>query len=305
MKLETLENNDLKLVISPDLGASPVAFQMRLNDAWHDIMRRTSQRDLERGSSAAFSSYTLAPYSNRVRDNVFRFLGREYRLRPNWIDGQTIHGDVRDRPFQITRPDAQTLQCHYDSRPVPDKNFPFDYTLTTTYTLEHQTLETRFELTNVSNEPMPAGFGIHPYFVRHLNGSTQDPILEFHAHSVYDVDERVMPSAAARAITPNLDFSSPKSAYLLPIDRVYNGWDGRSSLTWPGSGVQMLIEADPVFGHFVVFNGDPDGTLALEPVTNATDGFNLMDRGVADTGVVILEPDETLVGRIWIKLEYT
>ncbi len=305
MKLEVLENDALKLIIAPDLGASPVAFQMRLNDVWHDIMRPTSERNLKRGPSAAFSSYTLAPYSNRVRDNLFRFQGREYRLRPNWPDGQTIHGDVRDRPFQITRPDAQTLECHYDSRPVQDKNFPFDYTLTTTYTLENQTLETRFELTNVSPEPMPAGFGIHPYFARYLNGSTDDPILEFHAHGVYDVDERVIPSTAARAITPDLDFSSPKSAHLLPIDRVYNGWDGRSSLTWPGSGVKMLIEADPVFGHFVVFNGDPDGTLALEPVTNATDGFNLMDQGVRDAGVVILEPGETLSGRIWIKLEHT
>jgi aldose 1-epimerase len=303
MKLKTLENKDLKLVIAPDLGASPVAFQMRINDAWHDIMRPTSERHLERGQSAAFSSYTLAPYSNRVRDNVFRFQGRDYRLRLNWPDGQTIHGDVRDRPFQITRPDAQTLQCHYDSRLVQDKNFPFDYTFTTTYRFDGQTLETGFELTNVSPEPMPAGFGIHPYFVRHLNGSTADPILEFHAKGVYDVDERVMPSTAARAITPDLDFSSPKSAYLLPIDRVYNGWDGHSSLTWPGSGVRMLIEADPVFSHFVVFNGDPDGTLALEPVTNATDGFNLMDQGVPDTGVQILKPSETLVGHIWLKLE--
>jgi aldose 1-epimerase len=305
MELETLENRDLRLVIAPDLGASPVAFQMRINDAWHDIMRPTSERSLERGSSAAFSSYTLAPYSNRVRDNVFRFQGQDYRLRPSWPDGQTIHGDVRDRPFLITRPDAQTLQCHYDSRPVPDKNFPFDYTLTTTYTLENRTLETRFELTNMSAEPMPAGFGIHPYFVRHLNGSTDDPILEFQAHGVYDVDENIIPSTAARAITPDLDFSSPKSAYLLPIDRVYNGWDRRSSLTWPGSGVRMVIEANSVFGHFVVFNGDPDGTLALEPVTNATDGFNLMDQGVPDTGVQILEPNETLAGIIWIKLERT
>lgn len=303
MRLETLENDALKLTIAPDLGASPTAFELRLNDVWHAVMRPTEQRTLEHGRSAAFSSYTLAPYSNRVRDNVFRFRGREYHLRPNWPDGQTIHGDVRDRPFQITHPDARTLECRYDSRPVQDKNFPFDYTLTTTYRLEAWTLETRLELTNVSTEPMPAGLGIHPYFVRYLNGSTDDPVLEFHARGVYDVDERVMPSAAARAITPELDFSGPKSAYLMPIDRVYNGWDRHMRLTWPDSGVRMVIEADPVFGHFVVFNGDPDGTLALEPVTNATDGFNLLDRGIPGTDVRVLEPRQSLQGTIWIRLE--
>ena len=307
MKLETLENDALRLVIAPDLGASPVALELRLGDAWQPIMRPTSQQTLQRGNSAGFSSYTLAPYSNRIRDGRFRFRGREYQLRASWPDGQTIHGDVRDRAFQITRPDAATITCRYDSRPVQDKNFPFDYTLLKTYTLERteaaNSLEIRMELRNVGDQPMPAGLGIHPYFVSTLNGSHAKPVLQFHARGVYDVDEHVIPSAAARAITPDLDFSSPKDAYLERIDRVYNGWDGHASLDWPGSGVRMLIEADAVYSHFVVFNGDPDGTLALEPVTNATDGFNLMDRGIPDTGVQVLEPGEMLVGSIWIKLE--
>lgn len=303
MKLESLENDALRLVIAPDLGASPTAFELRLNDAWHAIMRPTSPDTLEAGQSVAFSSYTLAPYSNRIRDGQFTFGGRRYALRPNWPGRMTIHGDVRDRPFRIERPDPSAINCHYDSRLVQNTNFPFDYTLLNTYRLQASSLETRLELTNVSKEPMPAGLGIHPYFVRHLNASMADPVLQFQARGVYDVDELVIPSAAARAITPDLDFSSPRDAYLAPIDRIYNGWDGRATLDWPGSGIRMLIEADPVFSHFVVFNGDPDGTLALEPVTNATDGFNLMARGIPGTNVRILEPGESLRGSISISLE--
>ncbi len=303
MKLETLENDALRLVIAPDLGASPTAFELCLNDAWHAVMRPTSAQTLERGQSTAFSSYTLAPYSNRIRDNQFSFQGRTYPLRGNWLGSTTIHGDVRDRPFQIARPDLSTITCHYDSRLVQDGNFPFDYALQKTYKLEKSTLEIRLELTNVSSQAMPAGLGIHPYFVKFLNGSSAPPVLHFRARGVYDVDELIIPSAAAQPIAPELDFSEPKSAYLMPIDRVYNGWNGHASLDWPGSGARMVIEADAVYGHFVVFNGDPDGTLALEPVTNATDGFNLMAQGVPDTGVAILEPGESLRGSIWIRLE--
>jgi aldose 1-epimerase len=305
VRLETLENDALRLDIAPDLGASPVAFEVRLKGAWHAVMRPTDQRTLERRRSAAFSSYTLAPYSNRIRDGRFTFQGRAYQLRPNWPGAQTIHGDVRDRPFGVARPDAHTITCHYDSRLVQDKNFPFDYSFTKTYSLNGAILETRLELTNASTEPMPAGFGIHPYFVRTLNGSSPNPLLRFHARGVYDTDDHLIPHAAARAIPPEFDFSSPKDAYSASLDHVFDGWDGRASLEWRGSGLRLEIEASQVFSHFVVFNGSPDGTIALEPVTHATDGFNLMDRGVPGTGVVILQPGETLQGSIQIRLEHT
>ncbi len=306
MKLETIENEHLRLTIAPDLGASPTAFEVKLVSGWHPVMRPTSpatlKRGLEQGRSAAFSSYTLAPYSNRIRNNQFVFQGQTYHLRPNWPDGQTIHGDVRDRPVQCNTLDAVTLECVYDSRTAPEPNFPFDYTLKKTYTLEANTLITHLRLTNTSDMPMPAGLGIHPYFVRRMPGSITDPVLHFRAAGVYDVDEHVIPNAAARLITPDLDFSKPRNAYLSFIDRVFSGWDGFASLEWPGSKVRMTIRADPVYSHFVVFNGDPDGTLALEPVTHATDGFNLMARGVPDTGAHVLQPDQTLEGRIFISL---
>ena len=307
MKLETIENDTLRLTVAPELGASPTAFEVKLASGWHPVMRPTSpttlQRGLEHGRSAAFSSYTLAPYSNRIRNNQFVFQGQTYHLRSNWPDGQTLHGDVRDRPVQCNKLDAVTLECTYDSRTAPEPNFPFDYTLLKTYRLEGNTLVTHLRLTNTSDTPMPAGLGIHPYFVRQMPGSTADPVLHVQATGVYDVDERVIPSAAARPITPDLDFSVPRDGYLTFIDRVYNGWDGLAHLEWPGSNVRMIIRADPVYSHFVVFNGDPDGTLALEPVTHATDGFNLIARGVPGTDVRVLQPNQTLEGRIWISME--
>lgn len=307
VKLEIIQNENLRLTVAPDLGASLTAFEVNLVSGWHPVMRPTSPATLKRGleqrRSAAFSSYTLAPYSNRIRNNQFVFQGQTYHLRPNWPDGQTIHGDVRDRPVQCNLLDAVTLECLYDSRTAPEHNFPFDYTLKKTYRLEAKTLITHLQLTNTSGKPMPAGLGIHPYFVRRMPGSTSDPVLHMQARGVYDVDADIIPSAAARPITPDLDFSEAQNAYLSFIDRVYNGWDGFASLEWPGSKVRLTIRADPVFSHFVVFNGDPDGTLALEPVTHATDGFNLMARGVPGTDVRVLQPNQTLEGRIWINLE--
>ncbi len=68
----------------------------------------------------------------------------------------------------------------------------------------------------------------------------------------------------------------------------------------PESSTQRLkLEASEVFSHLCVF-ASPDGVLAVEPISHCTDGFNLMARGVADTGVKVLAPGEKLAG--WVRL---
>jgi aldose 1-epimerase len=42
--------------------------------------------------------------------------------------------------------------------------------------------------------------------------------------------------------------------------------------------------------------------FCVEPVSHVNDGFNLLDRGVAQTGVRILEPGERLAGVVRLSV---
>ena len=306
-----LENDWLRLRIAIEHGASPIEFSLRSSRVpacpssspdFLPILRPTSAAVLRAGDSARFGSYTLCPYSNRIRDGRMRFLGREFLLSPNWPDGQVIHGDVRMRRFVVEQPDAQTLRCRYDSRHEPSPNFPFHFALETAYRLAGTALHIDLTLTNTDSQPMPAGLGIHPYFVRTLWPKAADPLLRFFARGEYVVDAQVIPTGPAQPLSADHDFAQPRSVYAQPIDCVFAGWDGEATLTWPGTGVTLALHADRVFGHFVVYNGDPDGTLALEPVSHATDACNLAERGVAGTGLQVLAPAASLRGRITLAL---
>jgi aldose 1-epimerase len=156
---------------------------------------------------------------------------------------------------------------------------------------------------NVGTESMPAGLGYHPYFMPRFLGSSAAPKLQFQASSVYLTDTTRIPEGASQAIPAELDFSSPQNATDYFIDNVYNHWDGVATFEWTGSGYRLRIEGDPIYGHFVVFNGDPDGSVALEPVSHCTDGFNLLAQGVDNTGVKILAPGEVLAGAMRLRLE--
>jgi aldose 1-epimerase len=298
---ESIQNNVWRLRISPRVGASPIALEHNLNGAWHPVMRPTPPETLDGDSSSPFSSYTLAPYSNRIRDGRFAFQGREYTVRANNSKGEFIHGDVRNRPWQVHRLNDTTLECRFDSREFSDANFPFPYTVVVTYQLECEQFITDIRLENAGDTAMPAGFGFHPYFVRHFATSSADPILTFHATGFYIADETIIPRDGAHPITPEMDFSRGKNAYAQSLDTVYNGWHGTATLRWETH--RLVLEASSLFTHFVACNGAPDGTIALEPITHATDGFNLMARGVDGTGVRVLEAGEGMTGTVTLRLE--
>ena len=59
----------------------------------------------------------------------------------------------------------------------------------------------------------------------------------------------------------------------------------------------MRVAADGPFGHGVVFVPPGRDFVAAEPATNMTDAVNRMAID-ADHGLVVLEPGETLRGRV-------
>ena len=42
----------------------------------------------------------------------------------------------------------------------------------------------------------------------------------------------------------------------------------------------------------------PDGSFAIEPVSNATDAFNLANKGVSNAGMQVLAPGQSLNGTV-------
>lgn len=300
MHQEILQNRSLRLTVAPELGASVVGLELHQAGFWLPILRPTSPAALVQKHSPDTSSYILAPYSNRIREGRFVFAGKTYQLRPNWPDGQTLHGEVHGRPWSALRINEDTLHCAFDASSLHDLNFPFPFRVEVAYRLQGDSLETSTTLVNVGTEPMPAGFGHHPYFMRHL-GLSDEARLSFEAQGVYLTDASCLPTRPAEAIPPEFDFSQPRPVGATMLDHVFAGWNGKLSLDWPGSDWRMELSADPIFSHLVVFTA-PDGSVALEPVTHATDGFNLLSQGWENTGVRVLEPGEKLAGSLRLTL---
>lgn len=294
-----LENEALRLTVLPEAGASVVGLERRLGDAWVAVLRPTPPAAIESLNSSDMASFVLAPYSNRVRDARFSFQEREYRLRPNTADGHTIHGDVRKRPWKVRSLERERVALAFDSRDFADVNFPFPFTVDVAYVLRGEHCDTEIALRNAGDAAMPAGLGFHPYCRRTLLDPEERVELEARVTGAYP---ELVPTTGPRALLPHEDFSRARPLGDVDLDTCFAGWDGRARITWPGSGVVAEIECDGPLSHLIVYTPPGKPFFAVEPVSNANNGFNLLAAGVSGSGVVTLGAGEELRARFGLSI---
>lgn len=294
----TLDNGTLRTTITPEEGAGMLSFDAQINGAWLPIMPDAQQPDVDLDSV----NFIMIPYSNRIEDGRFTFQGEEYELRDG--DRHSIHGDTRGRRWTVAEQTETRLVCTFDSRHHPDVNWPWPFTATARYELTHNALTMELELWNWGQTKMPAGFGWHPYFSRHLTNSGEPVHLKFGIESVYpDANGNRIPSGPAQPPTPAQDYRSETA--LAPdtfLDVCTYGYDGNGYIHWPESGVRLLFDCSDVCSHLVMYNPSKP-YFAIEPVTNANNGVNLYAQGDETSGVVVLAPGESLQATFTLRVE--
>ncbi|MFZ5480556.1 MAG: aldose 1-epimerase [Myxococcota bacterium] len=275
-----LQNDRLLLHLAPDVGAGVLAFESLA----HGPLMAPS------GGELGASSFLMVPYSNRVADGAFTFHGRRVRL--DEPERHAIHGVVRKRPWEVVSATATAATLRYRHG---GGAWPWPFLAEVDYALDGASLVTRLRVRNLGDDRMPAGLGFHPYFVR------EDAVVGFRVAGIYpDAHGTRIPSGPASPPDPGRDFSTPRA--LDPdafMDFCAHGWDGRATIAWPGRGIGLDVRSD--LGHLVFYN-PPAPWFALEPVSNANDGFNLFARGDATSGVRVLAPGEGTAGEMVLTL---
>lgn len=292
--IEQLSNEYMTLEVVPALGGSVLGLK---SASGQPVLREVDIQQVQTSSHCA--SFTLLPFSNRIREGRFSFAGKDYTLRAALPEPHARHGDVRNRSWQASRPEGRKLDqyclaCEFDSREVNDMNWPWAFVARVDYILHGPHLDISVMMTNVDQTVMPAGLGIHPYFA-----AKPAPRISFGAELIYDTDADCIPQQAARPLKPAEDFTQARPQGDHSFNHAYTAWDGLAFLEWDRRSLQMT--ADNVYSHLITYSA-PDGSLALEPVSHATDAINLATRGVNGVDFRTLEPGQTLAGTVRLSL---
>ncbi len=306
-KVMALQSADWRLWLEPGCGVQWLAAEVRdANGQWQAVVPEcraagataASEPRAGQDESAplAAACFHMIPYSNRLRDGHFTFDGKAHQL--DGAGKHAIHGALRKLPWQVVRTDDSSLSAVHDSREHGPVNWPWPMRATVDYKLEGKALRSRITITNRGESNMPAGTGWHPYFVRRI--ADAGPELTLPVSGVFpDADGDCLPDGDSVALPAALDFRARKPlAEDVRIDRCLTGLDGSIGIRWPDAGIALSLTASANCRFLVLYNPDRPH-FAVEPVTNANDGFNLDARGI-DGGTTRLAPGESLVAEMVI-----
>jgi len=246
-------NDEMELVVLPGAGARLHSLRFR----GHDVLRTPGDPAQHEREPFLWGGYVMAPWCNRITPAPMRVGSRVVDLAPNFPDGTAIHGEVYNAPWQQVGATAFTVERD-------GEGWPWPYRAEIDYALDGRHVAITLRLHNLSEEAMPGGIGLHPWFPTPVEvridsgltyGSNNDTHVEPRPVSG-DLDLR-----ARQAMREGVD-----STWAQPADPPVELW-------WRAHGVHAVMRAPFPTLHITAAYAPERGAIAVEPQNHAPQGL--------------------------------
>lgn len=233
----------------------------------------------------------LAPWPNRLGDGAYSWEGHPYQAPLTEPEHHNaIHGLVRWASWNAAEEDEDRVRLEYRLHPQPGWAWILD--LSVTYTLTDAGLEVHTVAHNLpgGGGRCPFGLGWHPYLAA-FNGLVDDVELTVGAETVYQTDERGLPTGTRPVEGSDADFRTRRRIGDARLDTAYTDLardaEGRATVevaSYSDSRQRIHLWMGPEYTHLMVYTGDTLSEvhrrrrgLAIEPMTCAPDMFRTGD----------------------------
>lgn len=283
----TLHSGTLELVLDPALGGSVKSFTHH----GINILRPTLPAAQSAGDTAAFPMF---PYSGRIANGTFKHDGQHVALSLNkQPEPHTLHGDAWQASWVLDSATTTTATLVHIHTGEPNI-WPWAYAAKQIFTVSEDMLTVALAMTNLSNTPMPAGFGWHPYFVR------EDADLTASVNEFWPVDDVMLP-LAPQPLSAQNDLTKGPSVDSLQLDNPFTCADRAASIHWPYLRRTATMTWTEPLDFLVVYTPKGQGFFCVEPVNHTPNSVNSA-LTPERTGHTALQPGNTLSGTITLQI---
>jgi len=216
--------------------------------------------------------FPMAPFANRIAQGRFQFDGRTVQLSPNWSgDPHPLHGDGWRAPWSVIGGSISSAALRFDGG---GGEWPWRYRCEQNVQLLRDGLSIELSIQNLSDTPMPAMLGLHPYFCDAATARLQAalPRVWLTNEASLPVEEVSTPSAWS--------FDRGRMVNTIPLDHCFSGWDGIGTLRWPDRCVTVRATACNALQIFAPAGKD---FFCLEPQSAAS---GALSRNVKESTVI-------------------
>jgi aldose 1-epimerase len=274
--LLVLEVEATRLALDPRRGGTIRSFSWRSRDIFRPTPVGAGDHPMDT------ACFPLVPFANRVAHGRFTFGGRAVQLTRNWSgDPHPIHGRGWRVPWHVVASSPSRAVLRFEGGA---DEWPWRYRCEQTLRLLRDGLSVELSIENLSEEPMPAMLGLHPYFP-----DAPDARLAARLPRVWRTDQAALPVAEVE--TPAAwGFEPARSIQSIALDHSFGGWNGSALLTWPGRSVTLRARQ---CGSLHVYASAGRNFFCVEPQTAAA---GALGRGGGD--VTVIEPGRRFAIRV-------
>lgn len=141
----------------------------------------------------------LFPIIGKVLDNTYTVHDKTYHL--------TQHGFARDEVFKLVKQTEKMLVFKLEASEKTKERYPFEFSLSITYSLEANRLKVGYEVVNKGKETMPFTIGAHPAF--------NCPMVEGECLEEYYIEFEKEEEATRLIVTPEVYLSGETTSYVV------------------------------------------------------------------------------------------
>lgn len=212
---------------------------------------------------------------NRISGGRFEFEGREYVFPMNEpATGCHLHGELHQAEFTLEEVSESRLVCSYKAdKDKPYLGFPHAFEIRIKYELREDGFYQRTEVYNHSDTNMPVFLGFHTTFCSLFCEDSKPQNIKVLAE-ISEEYERNMATYLPTGVKPKFDESSLAlnagefSPFKRAISRHYRcGASGKMGIYDAGSHLRVVYENDEKYKFRLIYNGNADGYICLEPQT--------------------------------------
>jgi aldose 1-epimerase len=276
-----IRGDAIELEVLPGAGAR--LHSLRVDG--RDLLRTPANPAQHLREPFFWGAFVMAPWCNRLAPGPIRVGARTVDLASNFEDGSAIHGQVYAAEWTPAGESSFAIERDGDG-------WPWRYRVEIAYRVDGMRLTIDQRLRNLSDDAMPGGIGLHPWFPTPVQTRINSALTYGNAKSSTtqpmpvegDLDMRTQ-----RPLAQGVD-----ATWAEPGDPPFE-------LAWP-FGLHATVRAPFPTLHVVAAFAPERGAIAIEPQTQAPYGLTRMLNDEPGA-MAVLDPGDEIQLPITIDFE--
>ena len=298
----SLHSETYSAKIMPEKGANCVS----LRNSRHQAIILREAKNIDNVDNPFLYGMPILYPANRIEGGRFKYAGRIYHYPVNELATNChLHGMLHELPFEVEEQKEDYVKCVFQK---PYMDFLHNFRIEISYYLSEMGLMQKTKIMNLSEMSMPNFLGFHTTFqIPFLNGSSPENI-QLMAEISDEIERSVRTYLPTGKILPEDSVTEMiRLGNWTPLEqrisRHYKAADsGRMELRDTKKRVTLVYENDQKFGWRLIYNGNADDYICLEPMTCMVNCQNApFDRNYAGFDSIAPHDSKEYTSKIYLR----